>query len=37
MKRINNVIIKRQNEMLEKAGIFSEDELFGMTIADIEK
>lgn len=35
MKRINNVIIKRQNEMLEKAGIFSEDELFGMTIVEL--
>lgn len=35
MKRISNVTVKRQNELLEKEGIFSEDDLLGMTVVEL--
>lgn len=35
MKRINKVNIQRQNELLEKEGIFSKDELLGMTVVEL--
>lgn len=34
-KRINKVTIKRQNELLEKEGIFNENELLGMTVVEL--
>lgn len=35
MKRINKVNIQRQNELLEKEGIFSKEELLGMTVVEL--
>ena len=35
MKRINKVNIQRQNEMLVKEGIFSKEELLGMTVVEL--
>lgn len=35
MKRINKVNIQRQNELLEKAGIFSKEDLLGMTVVEL--
>ena len=35
MKRINKVNIQRQNELLEKEGIFSKKELLGMTVVEL--
>lgn len=34
-KRINRVIIRRQNELLEKAGISGREELLDMSVADL--
>ena len=35
MKRINKVNIQRQNELLEKEGIFSKEDLLGMTVVEL--
>lgn len=35
MKRINKFIIKRQDELLEKEGIHSKEELFSMTVVEL--
>lgn len=35
MKRINKVNIQRQNELLEKEGIFRKEELLGMTVVEL--
>ena len=35
MKRINRVNIQRQNELLEREGIFSKEELLGMTVVEL--